>query len=93
MQGFYVLGKIKNLERPVLFKRVLNLLVVSTLQYWRSNNYTNTGGGYNRPRQILAYISVTINIDVVIGFDKNMVEESNGRIFNSQMKIRLSKVF
>ena len=33
-----------------------------TLQYWRSNNYTNTGTGSNRPRQVLAYISVTINI-------------------------------
>ena len=33
-----------------------------TLQYWRSNNYTNTGAGSNRPRQVLAYISVTINI-------------------------------
>ena len=28
MEGFYVLGKIRNLERSALFKRVLNLLVV-----------------------------------------------------------------
>ena len=35
---------------------------ILTLQYWRSNNYTSTGAGSNRPRQVLAYISVTTHI-------------------------------
>ena len=41
-------------------------ILILTLQYWRSNNYTNTGAGSIRPRQVLAHISVTIIINLLL---------------------------
>ena len=41
--------------------RVL-VIIPLTLERWHSNNYMSGGAGSNRPRQVLAYISVTTHI-------------------------------